>query len=271
MTAVKTLKIDGRTSARARTQTILDVARENGIDIPTLCHLDGLCDVGACRLCLVEVKGIAEAAARLRRPRSQEGMEVDHALRSAWTSYRRMIAGAAVRRAQPHLLGVRLQRPLRAAEPGGAPGHGPHPAALSLSRSCRWTPAHERFGIDHNRCILCTRCVRVCDEIEGAHTWDVMGRGIESARHHRPGPAVGRVGHLHQLRQVRARLPDRRAVREGQVGRRDGQAPPASCTYADEPMHDGSLPNDAKQSDSPPSGWTAAPAATCRSSTWTSG
>ena len=39
---------------------------------------------------------------------------------------------------------------------------------------------HERFVIDHNRCILCTRCVRVCDEIEGAHTWDIMGRGTEA-------------------------------------------------------------------------------------------
>jgi bidirectional [NiFe] hydrogenase diaphorase subunit len=37
--------------------------------------------------------------------------------------------------------------------------------------------SHERFVVDHNRCILCTRCVRVCDEIEGAHTWDVMSRG----------------------------------------------------------------------------------------------
>jgi bidirectional [NiFe] hydrogenase diaphorase subunit len=40
--------------------------------------------------------------------------------------------------------------------------------------------SHDRFVIDHNRCILCTRCVRVCDEIEGAHTLDIMGRGIES-------------------------------------------------------------------------------------------
>ena len=40
--------------------------------------------------------------------------------------------------------------------------------------------SHERFVVDHNRCILCTRCVRVCDEIEGAHTWDVMGRGTNS-------------------------------------------------------------------------------------------
>jgi bidirectional [NiFe] hydrogenase diaphorase subunit len=37
--------------------------------------------------------------------------------------------------------------------------------------------SHERFSVDHNRCVLCQRCVRVCDEIEGAHTWDVMGRG----------------------------------------------------------------------------------------------
>ena len=39
---------------------------------------------------------------------------------------------------------------------------------------------HERFVVDHNRCVLCTRCVRVCDEIEGAHTWDVLGRGTSA-------------------------------------------------------------------------------------------
>ena len=39
--------------------------------------------------------------------------------------------------------------------------------------------SQERYVVDHNRCILCTRCVRVCDEIEGAHTWDVMSRGAE--------------------------------------------------------------------------------------------
>ena len=40
--------------------------------------------------------------------------------------------------------------------------------------------SHELFTLDRNRCILCTRCVRVCDEVEGAHTWDVMGRGIQA-------------------------------------------------------------------------------------------
>jgi bidirectional [NiFe] hydrogenase diaphorase subunit len=49
-----------------------------------------------------------------------------------------------------------------------------------LNPACDVDVTHRQFGIDHNRCILCTRCVRTCDEIEGAHTWDVMGRGTES-------------------------------------------------------------------------------------------
>jgi bidirectional [NiFe] hydrogenase diaphorase subunit len=40
--------------------------------------------------------------------------------------------------------------------------------------------SHPRFVLDHNRCILCARCVRVCDEVEGAHVWDIAGRGINS-------------------------------------------------------------------------------------------
>ena len=40
--------------------------------------------------------------------------------------------------------------------------------------------SYERFGLDHNRCVLCTRCVRTCDELEGVHTWDMAGRGRTS-------------------------------------------------------------------------------------------
>ena len=40
--------------------------------------------------------------------------------------------------------------------------------------------SHERYILDHNRCILCTRCVRVCAEVEGANVWDVSARGINS-------------------------------------------------------------------------------------------
>ena len=51
--------------------------------------------------------------------------------------------------------------------------------------------SHDRFRLDHNRCILCTRCVRVCDEIEGAHTKDVKGRRDQVVDHSRSGSALG--------------------------------------------------------------------------------
>src|SRR5271166_5007331 len=54
---VKTLKIDGRDFSARPDETILEVARQNKVFIPRLCELEGLSTVGACRLCLVEVKG----------------------------------------------------------------------------------------------------------------------------------------------------------------------------------------------------------------------
>ena len=58
--AAKTLTIDGKQVSAEEGATILDVADDAGINIPTLCHLDGVYDLGACRLCLVEVTGIAK-------------------------------------------------------------------------------------------------------------------------------------------------------------------------------------------------------------------
>ena len=55
--AVKTLTIDDSLISARESETILEAARDAGIHIPTLCHLEGLSDVGACRLCLVEVTG----------------------------------------------------------------------------------------------------------------------------------------------------------------------------------------------------------------------
>jgi len=54
---VITLHVDGKEVSARGDQTILQVARENNMFVPTLCYLSGLSRVGACRLCLVEVKG----------------------------------------------------------------------------------------------------------------------------------------------------------------------------------------------------------------------
>src|SRR6478735_269569 len=73
--SVKTLKIDGRDLSATPDQSILDVARENNIFIPRLCELNGLSTVGACRLCLVEVKGTNKLLPSCVT-RVEEGMEV---------------------------------------------------------------------------------------------------------------------------------------------------------------------------------------------------
>ena len=110
---VKTLIIDGEEVSALRGQTILEVARENDINIPTLCHLEGLSDVGACRLCLVEIKGsnklLPACVATVFEGHGGEHQHREAEEASAHDS------GNAVRRAQSHLLGLRVERPLRVA------------------------------------------------------------------------------------------------------------------------------------------------------------
>src|SRR5215471_14920954 len=72
---VKTLKIDGQDFSARPEETILDVARENDIFIPRMCELEGLSTVGACRLCLVEVKGSSKLLPSCVT-QVEEGMEV---------------------------------------------------------------------------------------------------------------------------------------------------------------------------------------------------
>src|SRR6185503_18645269 len=85
--AVKTLTIDDKLVSAREDETLLDAARGAGISIPTLCHLDGLSEVGACRLCLVETGGRLQPACATR---VREGMEVQTDT-TQLCEYRRMI------------------------------------------------------------------------------------------------------------------------------------------------------------------------------------
>src|SRR5581483_6439632 len=73
--AAKTLTINGKQISADESATILEAATEAGISIPTLCHLEGVYDVGACRLCLVEVAGIPKLLPACTTKIS-EGMEI---------------------------------------------------------------------------------------------------------------------------------------------------------------------------------------------------
>lgn len=174
---IVTLKIDGRDVGAREDETILQVARENGIDIPTLCHMDGLSDIGACRLCLVEVQG-ANKLLTACVTTVHEGMEV--ITRSPrLDSYRRMIVEMLFSE-RNHICSVCVSNghcDLQDLATGVGVSHISVPY---LYPKVGIDASHERFVLDHNRCVLCTRCVRVCDEIEGAHTWDLLGRGVNS-------------------------------------------------------------------------------------------
>jgi len=175
--AIKTLKIDDRDVSARQDETVLEVARQNGIFIPTLCELKGLSEVGACRLCLVEVKGTTKLLPACVTP-VEEAMEVT-TNSERLQKYRRAILELLFTE-RNHICSVCVSNghcEMQALAQKLGITHIRYPYRYPKAQV---DASHDRFVVDHNRCILCTRCVRVCDEIEGAHTWDVMGRGIDA-------------------------------------------------------------------------------------------
>lgn len=175
--SVKTLTIDGQMVTGVAGETIFNVAWENGIKIPRLCHLGGLSDVGACRLCLVEVEGQGKLQASCMTT-VEEGMVV-HTSTERLQSHRKLILELLFAE-RNHVCSVCVMNGQCELQ-DLAEDHGIDHVRLRYQfPKLGMDTSHERFGLDHNRCILCTRCVRVCDEVEGAHTWDVSGRGTNS-------------------------------------------------------------------------------------------
>jgi bidirectional [NiFe] hydrogenase diaphorase subunit len=171
------VRIDGEVIAASAGQTILQVARANSKYIPALCYMDGLSAVGACRLCVVQVSGMARLLPACTTP-VQEGLAVTTSSPQLH-SYRKM-ALELLFAERNHICAVcvssgHCELQTLAQEHGITHIRYPynHPK-LPVDTT------HPRFVLDHNRCVLCTRCVRTCAEIEGAHVWDVAGRGIGS-------------------------------------------------------------------------------------------
>jgi bidirectional [NiFe] hydrogenase diaphorase subunit len=171
------IRIDGELVSAFEGQTILQAAKAAGKYIPTLCDLDGLTPVGACRVCIVEVSGTDRLFPACTTP-IQDGMSVT-TTSPRLTRYRR-IAVELLLIERNHVCSVCVSN-----------GHCElQSMASSLAISSVHfaynypklgiDASHPRFVLDHNRCILCTRCVRVCGELEGAHVWEVSSRGIHS-------------------------------------------------------------------------------------------
>lgn len=173
----RTLTINGQEISARNDQTILEAAKDANIRIPTLCHLDGLTDVGACRMCLVEVAGSSKLLPACTT-RVQDGMEV-RTDTERLRAYRRQIIELLFAE-RNHVCAVCVANGNCELQNAGIAVGMDHVRYDYLFPRLSVDLSHERFGMDHNRCILCTRCVRACDQLEGAHTIDLMGRGAHA-------------------------------------------------------------------------------------------
>lgn len=170
------LTIDGVKVQAEPGETILQAAKGAGIRIPTLCSLAGLSARGACRICLVEVRTWGGRLVPACATPVQDGLEIvanserlrelRRAILELIFAERNHICAFCVSSGHCELQDL-------AAELGMDHVRVPY----------RWPPlpldlSHEKYGFDHNRCVLCGRCVRACSEVEGAMTLGFSGRGI---------------------------------------------------------------------------------------------
>lgn len=156
-------------------KTLLDVCRENDIDIPTMCHLKGLVDVGACRLCLVQVEGVPKLLPSCTTKVAAN--QVVHTQTDKLKKYRRMVTELLFAE-RNHVCSVCVANGNCELQDLGYKVGMESVRFPYLFQQCDVDTSNSKFVMDHNRCIMCTRCVRVCSDVEGAHNWGVMNRGV---------------------------------------------------------------------------------------------
>ncbi|MGD9531577.1 MAG: 2Fe-2S iron-sulfur cluster-binding protein, partial [Pseudonocardia sp.] len=167
-----TVEIDGRSVTVPEGTTIYDAARQAGIAIPVLCHDERYDPVGVCRMCVVDTGGRVFAAACVRP--CDDGMTVTTSSpeleRSRATLTELLLSDQPPRAQDPKQTTTADNLLLHLAD-----GYGLARETTDLPcGSGRGTDmSNPVIAVDHDACILCDRCVRACDDIQGN---DVIGR-----------------------------------------------------------------------------------------------
>jgi len=172
-----TLTIDDREVTVPKDSTILSAAKQAGVKIPTLCHLDGLTPASACRVCVVEVEGFRNLVPACSHPVSP-GMKVrtgTDRVRNA----RRMVVELILSDHPPDCMTCE--------QSGGCPLQD---LAYSMGVTVpRIQGERHQYPLDfsnpfivrdYNKCILCERCVRACAETQGIDAIDYSHRGFDT-------------------------------------------------------------------------------------------
>lgn len=172
-----TLTIDGRPVEAEEGMTIIEAAGRAGIHIPHLCYHPMLESTGACRLCVVEVERARTLQAACVTPAAQ-GMVVR-------TDTDRVIAA---RRMVLDLLFSNHPNDCLTCQRAGdcrlqdyCYEYGVKAGSYRFDRKQVPIDDSNPFFIrDYEKCILCSRCVRICDEVQGAHVIDFVNRGFDT-------------------------------------------------------------------------------------------
>jgi len=173
------LKINGLEVEAPKGSTILDAAHLAGIKIPTLCYFKDINEIGACRICVVEVKGARNLVAACVNP-AEDGMEVLTATPQLIESRRKTLE---------LILSTHDKRCLNCVRSGNC----------ELQQLCTdlgvedqsyfagYTPVHEidttapHLIRDNNKCILCRRCTSICEKRQHVQVIGPNNRGFETA------------------------------------------------------------------------------------------
>ena len=167
-------KINGIEGEFADGISVLEAARQMVLDIPTLCDDKRLNPVGACRMCLVEIKGLAHEIVSCTTLLA-DGMEVETHTEPVETARKwnlRMLAGnypADAFVAYPDKPFHKL-----------ATKYGLTENDFTGSHAIPRDDSHTYINVDMSRCINCYACVRICADVQGQFVWHVLGRGEES-------------------------------------------------------------------------------------------
>ena len=172
-----TITIDGKEVKVPSNYTVLEAARSVNIDIPTLCYLKGINEIGACRMCLVEVKGARSLQAACVYPVS-DGLEVvtnSPAVREARKVNLELILSnhdrkclTCVRNGNCELQKLAEQLNVQEIRFDGE----------NIKRNI--DNASPSIVRDANKCILCRRCVSVCHDVQGVGVISATERGFDT-------------------------------------------------------------------------------------------
>lgn len=170
------ITINGKRISAKEDLTILEAAKSNGIDIPHLCYLEGVHEFGSCRICVVEVEGAKTLQASCMT-KITEGMVI-HTNSDKVRKARKVLYELLLSDHSKDCLSCKRNQNCELQELGRTLGI--EETRFNGARSDFVLDSSFSITRDMSKCILCRRCVTVCNEIQGVGILNAQNRGFDT-------------------------------------------------------------------------------------------